>query len=278
MVHVVDAETGSGVPSARVIAFNRYVDDDVEKTVAQDTLTDESGLGELPPLRSGSVEVRASADGYRRMREPLRATVDESEAVRELELRLRPLGETAALRVLLPDGSPAAGASGFLMESLAPSHELFSGKADSAGVVELPRSLEGAVLLITHPAAGFDVRVWRPLETEEPADLRLPARSTEQLVVRVIDPWSREPVRHAELALWVEGIRLSGGALQRATSTRGLTDVNGYWTALNLPAGEIAVLAWGFPGRSEALAGVLDTQAIEIDYPWPAVIEVFAAE
>jgi hypothetical protein len=287
-VRVTDATTGKGVEKASVHLRNSYVipgdpeaDDeelrkDRTKGVFQSVTTDETGTAWLPPLRRGSIELTAVAKGYARMKEPLKVEIPDERVDQSFEVRIEPEGAAAALRLRLPNGAPAANAEVMLVKSLSEPSPLFNGRADAEGVVEPPAGAAG-VLLAKHPAAAFLVREWQPQESQEDLEWALPAPGP-PLTVLVRDSSGRSVAPQAELALWAGGRRLSGMALSWLTSRSPATDPNGTWRAANVPAGPLAILAWGIGMRQEAEAGTLDGQATEVGVPWPEVVEVRVVE
>lgn len=284
-VKVTDAKTGKGVAKASVRLRNNYVipgdpeaeDEklrkDKERAVFQTIETDETGTAWLPPLRRGSVELTATAKGYARMEEPLKVEIPDEKVDQSFEMRIEPEGETAALRLRLPNGAPAANAEVMLLRSLSQSSPVFQGRTNAEGVIEPPAGAAG-YLLARHPAAAFLVREWQPQEGGQGPEWTLPPLPGRPLTILVRDSSGRGPAPKAELALWVEGRRLSNLALGWLTGASPVTDANGYWRAANVPAGPVAVLGWVIGVRPEAEAGALDGQAKEVGMPWPEVVEV----
>jgi hypothetical protein len=210
------------------------------------------------------------------MPEPLRVPIGEPDHKQEHVIVLEPLGETGALRLLLPNGAAAGGAEIQLVDSLASGMALFSSRADPEGLVRIPRSRAG-YLLAKHPATAFLVREWLPQEGE--VVWSLPAAADRPLTIHVKDSSGKNAAPRAELALWVGGRRLTGGTLFWLVGAPPNADQNGFWTAKNLlPPGPLAVLAWGRRVANDARAGTLDTQATAVPYPWPDPVEVRALE
>jgi len=110
------------------------------------------------------------------------------------------------------------------------------------------------------PADTRQLHLWMPLP---PDDER---QEVHDLEVRT--PSGEEPARQAELALWLDGFRLSGGALAWLTRSRPFTGPDGLWVGNNLPPRSVSVLAWSRQLHTEAASGSLDTLAREIPYPW----------
>jgi hypothetical protein len=109
-VRVLDARTREGIAGATVAFSNRYdsrvetpgarggtPERRVERAVAQAIVTDDHGEAELPPLRTGTIELRAFAAGYRSLPAPLRLSVPDGTESQQFEILL----ESAP-------GSPAA--------------------------------------------------------------------------------------------------------------------------------------------------------------------------
>lgn len=67
-------------------------------------------------------------------------------------------------------------------------------------------------------------------------------------------------------------------ALSLAGGSRPLSDRNGFWTAGNLPAAPLAVLAWRLGVNNDAAAGLLDSQSVPVAFPWPERLEIHAIE
>lgn len=273
-VEVVDAATGDPVPAAKVMLRNEYQvhheesGRDEDRAVAQRLAADADGVAQLPPLRKGRIELTAVADGYLPMSEPLHREVTDPAQDRFIRLALQPLGETVAVALRLADGTPAAGAEVLLTGSLDGRPALFSGRAGADGVVPVPRPPGAVVLLVRHPSAGGAVRAWPPAGDPGGVTWTLPPAAPRPLDLEVRTPSGEEPARQAELALWLDGFRLSGGALAWLTRSRPFTGPDGLWVGHNLPPRSVSVLAWSRQLHTEAASGSLDTLAREIPYPW----------
>lgn len=287
-VRVVDATTGAGIAGAKVHVGNRYLPPAEaggeegedrrgrERMIGQSHTADDAGLVRLPPPRPGRVEIHASADGYRAAGEPLRLEVADPPQDAALEIALEPHGERVAVHLTLPDGSPAAGAEVMRVDPAA-GGALYSGRADAAGVVEVPIEPAAGLLLLKHPGAAFAVVDWQPWAGEERVDWTFPPAAGRPLSVRVLDPAGDEPVHQAEISLWVEGRLLSGRTLMWLTGAPPMTRPNGFWRVEGVPAVTVRVLAraGGLRGEQQhldALAGM----ATEIAFPWPELAEVRA--
>ncbi len=270
-VRVLDAETGRGIAGAAVSAGNRYVDPRLgERDAGQKATTDEEGVAELQPLRPGELMVAARADGYLPS-ETLTETVPERELERELTFRLRPVGPTKALRLRLPGGAPAAGAELRAQRGLGDDSALWQGLTDATGEVQVPDLAEGAFLLVRHAQAGSLVRGWRG--GVETAVWTLPPAAP-PLAVAAVRP-SGEPAAYVPLALWLDGVRLTGRSLAFvAWSHHAGAGQDGSWLGRNLPPEPLRLLAWTAAEQEAALAGLFDARALAVPAPWPAAVRL----
>lgn len=275
-VLVKDELTGEPIEEAGVTAMNEYPserDPDKPMRDGASSKTDEEGIARLRPLKPGSVEVRAVAEGYEPMDEPVRAQVRAEDGRRELEIRLRPHGARAEVRIRLPDGSPATGARVVLMD--ASGEGVTSADAGPDGVVELPRSAAGGQAAVTHPRSGFLLAPWQPEEGSEVATWVLP-RAAPPLRLRVMDTWGERFVRQAEVGLWIGDTFLSGRLLMSLSGQRPFTDAAGYWSIDNLPAGPVGVVAWKRGSQNAEAAAKLPSMATRLVPPWPSLVEIRA--
>lgn len=280
---VLDAASGEGIPLAEVFVRNEFVPkagaehgSRHDKAIAQKSVADEEGVALLPPLRPGTVELRASAPGYFQMHESLIEEVREGGSQRVLEIFLEPIGKQVQVHLKLPNGQPAAGASVLLVDSLVSARALFSAQADENGVARVSKEVRGTVL-IRHPDTAFLVRDWLGEETTDEVEWALPRASGRPLSLQVKDPWNEETPRRAWLAIWTDGRRLSGLTLSWLTGVNSATDVNGFWSATNLPEAPVAVLAWPV-NRHGGDAGLLNPLATDIAFPWPDLVMLAASE
>lgn len=274
LIEVVDAVSGEPIPDATVMISNDYEERDeatgrsVEKGMHQSVETGEDGVVAWSAFREGTIELEARADGYLPSPSPLSETVRDPERRRTFRLPLQPLGETVELTLLRPDGTPAAGAELLLSTDLALRSVVYGAETDAEGRAAVPRQPAGAYLLARHPETAAAIRTWAPAEGEETMTLALPAAAP-PLTVEVRTADGGAPARRVQLYAWIDGFRLSGGALHFATGARPHPDANGFWVAPKLPARAIALLVNELSVADEAQAGQLDTLATEIPYPWP---------
>jgi Carboxypeptidase regulatory-like domain len=211
-VRVRDAQTGKGIAGARVSAGN-VVNGGMR--VAQHAITNADGEAVLPPLRDGELIVSVEAERYARA-EPQRMIVDEKR--HELEIALQPLRMTASLRILLPNGAAASEAEVWALDAAA--NPLWRGRADAEGVVELPELPAGALLLARHPQAASAIR----RESGGEWTLALPA-ATQTIHTKP----------HTPIALWLDGVRLTGPLLSFAAWSGPSANPMGVWVGRNLP-------------------------------------------
>ncbi|HVE72527.1 MAG TPA: carboxypeptidase-like regulatory domain-containing protein [Thermoanaerobaculia bacterium] len=234
-VRIVDAQTGKGIAGARVSAGNITAEG---LTVAQHVVTNEHGHARLPPLRDGELTVSVSAERYAPA-EPRKMTVDHER--HDVEIALQPLRMTATVRVVLAGGAPAADAEVWALDRTM--NPLWRGRASSEGLLELPDPPHDVLLLLRHPGAASSVRTakdgeWRLDPPAQPLTLN-------------VDP-------SAQVAVWLDGVRLAGPALSFAAWSGPSANPYGVWIGRNLPQKPLQVIA-----------GQLDALVERIDYPWP---------
>jgi hypothetical protein len=261
-VRVVDAVSGRGIAGASVGATNVFLrsSDEGEMTLLQKAVAEDDGLAHLPPLREGTIDVQARADGYVDSGK-VHATVDDEESSSAFEVRLQPVGETVAVRLRMRDGGPAALAEVHAVsapDGIQPPR--WRGPSDDRGVVRIPRDVEGSMLLIRSPQAASAIR-------------RFDADAAEDIV---LEP-AGAPIRVAapsrtRIALWIDGVRITGPAVTFLTWSSEASDAEGTWWAKNLPAQPLRVLAWQRTPVQEIAAGLRDASATTIPYPWPATV------
>lgn len=281
-IRVVDAVTGRPVGQALVVSRNEYYrnsderDGEPEMAVMQQVTADEEGRVLLPPLRPGRLEVTASADGYVRMTEPVRAEVFEDMEEQALMLRLEPVGETLRLRLLDSRGEPAQGAEVALADRSG--HLLMEASSDLLGEAELARDEKAVWALVRHNGSAFALRSWPPAGADEgPLTWRLEEPAM-PLALRLVSPVGDQPVRHGRLALWYAGVLLPDPVLHWLTGQKPFADSNGYWSADNLPKEGISVVAWRSGSESAARDARLASMATPLAPPWPDRVEIRVVE
>lgn len=260
-VSVVDADTNKPISGARVISGNNWSARDGSSAV-QTAITDARGNASLAPMREGELVIRARAEGYFDS-EPSRKAVEAIDAEGHTEIALRPVGSTDEVRLRTADGRGVAAAELWAVGS-GDGHQppLWRGTSDESGRVAIPRSVRPLLFLIrSHDTASAVRRLGTQLDEQE---------------VWVLPPAAR-PIRlqastQARLALWIDGVRVSGVALAFLTGSLEATDATGAWFTAKLPERPLRVLAWRSAASIES--GAYDVVATRIDYPWPPVIEL----
>jgi hypothetical protein len=247
VVRVRDATTGKGITQAQVSVGNDSAD---TRVTSQRITTDAAGVAVLPPLRRGELILNAWAEHYARS-EPLRATVDDQH--HEIEIALKPVPTAATLQLRLADGAPAAQAEAWAFDrAMTP---LWRGAADDSGRLDLPE-LANPLLLVRHPMAASTIRPLAP--RDEAWTLDAPAT-----------PLTLVSKPGAVVALWLDGVKLTGPPLTFAAWSTPMTTANGLWTAHNLPAKPLRVLL--LPGSAFG-SNAFDAVARSIGYPWSAPV------
>ncbi len=265
-VLVRDARSGEPVSGAAVEIRNEARSGEIS---SQDSMTGPDGRAGLQPLRPGQVTVVAEAQDYYPS-QPLTRPVSETDETVELMVSLEPIGDAARLSLILPDGSPAAGAGIVARPVLEAEAEIWAATADHRGEVAVPSRVHGAWLLVRHARSGFLVRQWQEPAAGDAAIWRLPLQAP-PLKILTVDP-AGEPTAWADIAVWVGGIRLAGSALAWLTQTSASSDGRGLWSTDNLPTEPFEVLAWTISGRDTARSGSWDALATPVSFPWPEAI------
>lgn len=211
-----------------------------QKIVSQSVTTDGRGEAVLPQLRAGELELKASAEGYRRSPKPARFQIQEADEGKVFELQLDPQGLAAALMVEKPDGSPAASAEIMLVADLAAGQPLHSAQADRDGRAEIPE--QPGFVLIRHPDGASQVLPWPQAQEESGRRVRL-APGAEILVLKIVDGAGR-PAAGAQLAIWLDGRKVSGPVLAWLGRGRDSADQDGFARLAHLPRSSVLVLAW----------------------------------
>jgi hypothetical protein len=252
LVRVRDASTGRGVAGARVTAGNVWTDTTSRgRQAAQRVITDDEGIAILPPLQNGELIVSVHSERHV-PQEPLRVQVDDRH--HELDIVLQPLRTATSLRLLLPNGAPAT-----LAEAWAFDHAMqpiWRGAADANGTLDIPDVAMRSRLLLRHPRAASTLRSLPADEYDITWMLESPA-----------EPLTVFADGHGLIALWLDGVKLSGPPLAFASWSVAAADANGLWIGRNLPPKSTQLLI--LPPAAYA-SNAYDSVAQRVEYPWPA--------
>lgn len=290
-VRIVDAVTGKPVPEAFLKLRNTFPLKDQEgkpvparipggeaptSALSQSVDAGADGVAIAYYLQAGQAEFSAGADGY--TSPALQKLEVAGDARLTAEVRLQPQGEKAALQVLLPNGEKAAGAAVLVLATLEPMKVLSAGATDKEGRIELPKEHAGAHLAVRHPGAAFHIGRWQPGAGKEGTRLQLePAAEQLTLVAKA----GGQSLPYAEVALVIEGQRLTTHLLYQLTGASPMTDGEGRWTAGSLPKKPLQILVFSrqdTPKANAVRAGQHDDGAAAIPYPWPPLVEVAGIE
>ena len=269
IVRAVDAESGRAIAGAEIFAANVFTHfSGEEMKLLQHATTGVDGVASLAPLRRGKLELRARADGYVDS-QMIDGSVEHEESEGELEVRLRSVGETVRVQLHMDDGRPVGDAE---LWAVAATHgiqrPLWRGSSDANGMIDVPRNVDGATLLIRSRGAASAVRPFHA-DAEERAIVLHAAASP----IRI--DTGRAQTR---IALWIDGVRITGPAVTFLAWSSEVNDGNGQWFAENLPRQPLRVLAWRDTPESEIAAGTRDASAATVPYPWPPSITLRVAQ
>ena len=274
-LRVVDAATGAPLAGAKANVGNVWLDESQQEQSLLDTLlTDDAGSATLPPLRAGRLLVTVSVKGY--ADEQLeRAVVQGDEEPHALTMSLRRQRASHRLRLRSSHGEPLSGAEIWAFSALDLTAPVWQATTGSDGLVDVIDEMNDALFLIRHPSAASVVRRWSGGEDNLVEwQLEAPAPALVAAITRPGDV----PARSAHVALWLDGVRLSGVPLAFATWSSPAADRNGLWTARNLPhrAARLLAIPSGSPSRIEGHA--YDGMATTVAFPWAAPAPVITVE
>ena len=262
-VTVLDALSRQPVADARVTAASVFAKETGEHNVVQTATTDHRGRAALPPMRAGTMVLRARADGYFDS-EPTRDVVERIDQEGSYEIALRPVVKSIRVVVEESDGRPAAGAQVWAVSS--PSgHQppLWRGNADDDGILEVPLDLRNAAFLLRAQRSACAVRRLRDGEVSPVWVLR-PAAAP--LNIRIS--------RKSRVAVWIDGERVSGVPLAFLSGSVEGTDQDGMWSTALLPPEPVRILAWRTIPDAAIESGAYDVVATTLHYPWPSLLEL----
>jgi hypothetical protein len=271
VARVFNRNTGLPIASATVGVVSEATHDEVGKmTLGHRYTTDDNGVLVLPRLRSGHARIEASAPGFAPS-EPQEIDVEEA-TKRALSFALEAV-EITRVRVVLPNGAPAAGAEALAVEPTS-GRVIWRGSAASGGDLEIGSRRPNTVVIVRHPQASTRALLANAIgET-----LQLAPGDLTPVVVRSTNT-SGEPVRFALLSVWIDGLRFTDVAAAFATwSTVSMTDADGVWSGRNLPAAPIRVLATRNVTPEQLAAGAYDGLAQTVPYPRAPTIAVRVVE
>jgi hypothetical protein len=264
---VTSKRDGSPIAGASVIVRNTAAD----KIVTDQLLrTGDDGVAVAQPLREGEIAVSARADGFHPS-SPEVASV-RVEGVRSFEFHLEPTDDDVRVTVRLPNGEPARGAEVFVADGPLMSTVL---QADGEGMIRVPESARGALLLVRAMGAAWSGRRVGPDDEGVTWSLEAPAPP---LVLRCIHAGGAPADCGA--TLWLDGSRLFAAPLAWLTAGPGMTGPGGYWVLTSLPPRPVDVLFWASTTQNaiSAHSGMYDMMRTTVPYPWPAETEIRALE
>jgi hypothetical protein len=261
-VAVHNAETGEPV-AATVQVHNRTADR--SEGSSRTFQTDATGQLRLPVLRHGSFALGVEAEHFRRYTSNF--DIPDHSEDRTLDVRLQPEHGWATLRLLLPGGTPAAGAAVAAL-SLPGETILWEGTCGEDGTTEVPLNPGATHLGARDADAGFVIVPWPAEQPTEPITIGLPQKQH-----LVVDTGSGEGI---QIAVWVAGQRLLGLPLAWLTGTSPMADNTGIWRPCCMPASGIELLAWR-PTRDldlQVRGGALDSLRVSVVPGSPSVINL----
>jgi hypothetical protein len=270
-VTAIDGDTGLGIPGAEIRVSQARTHSEWNRRF----IADGNGKVVLPPIpQETELAIEASATGYRHA-DPVLLSVTEDFREESTTLLLEPEGETGTITLLLPDGSPAAGAAVAVFPSL-DGIWVWEGLADAQGNVSVPEHLASGWICGTHDEGGWLLFPWRESSDEDPT-VSFPARG-QPLSAKVVT-LAGDPVPFARLRVWLRDRRIGDALLAWLTGGAAAVSAEGFWVCRNPPPQSLEVLAWNPYDRNldpKALAGEYDYLRTTVRYPWMGWNEVEA--
>jgi hypothetical protein len=270
--HVYDEASGKPVIGAEVLIRNRWPGElGARSSVVSISVDDD--VTELPPQRTGMSEINVRAAGYAPAG-PFHLTVDERLTEKTFDIPMNRSSDGASLLILLDGATPAAGAE---MATFAGDRMTWHAAADETGRILIPESVTQIRAIVRHPGAASDVVVLGPLTPGQRLSL---ARAAPPLLVKAVDRQGRVigPAA-ANVALWLAGgVRLTGAEAAFATWSLAATAPDGTFLAKGVGSRPVRILLTRRASPREIAAGIFDSLATTITYPWPAVAEIVVAD
>jgi hypothetical protein len=264
-VRVSDKRSGKAIGNA-LVGVSSTFGKQADYKQMESTRTGEDGIAKLPPLRTGSAEVRAGADGYQESA-PMPFVVDDETRGRQLEIALEPFGDRIAVQILDANGLPALGAELRLIANPGDDRPLWQAPYDSPDGVHVPLVRENALLLIRHHGSASRVIM---LSRDIEPSIRLAAEAP-PLVVRT-QTETGEPAPFARSGMWFGPYRMTTMSLGFLTwSQSGVASRDGIWVARGLSPSGTRIFAWR-KNTATAVAGGFDALATTITHPWAEVV------
>ncbi len=254
-------EAGKPVPSVSLSVFSKT---DAGRTKSSPSATDEEGVVVLPPLDPGRVTVTVTDDRFEKS--SVGAEVSEDAEERELRLVVRPKdGNGVELAVLLPGGSPAAGARVLMMAPLPAGTVLWQGSTDGFGVCTVPRKFLGEMAVVLHPGTGMTLLPLADPGENGKLTVRLELAAP-PLVLGVTLAGGRPlPQQFTRLLLIAGGVHLPSFLLQEM-GVLSLAPSGSQWVLSGLPRRPVGLLVWKADPTLDraAMGGGLDTRAVTV--------------
>ncbi|HEV7765615.1 MAG TPA: carboxypeptidase-like regulatory domain-containing protein [Thermoanaerobaculia bacterium] len=223
--------------------------------------TNAAGVVQLPPFYPGEVTLQASAEGFLDG-QPLRVPILDRMEPKEIEIALQRDAASTPLSVMLPNGTPAAGAEVIAIRDLLEmSPVLWRDRADGSGVIRVPQSMSGAFLAVRHEHAAGLIRPWQP---DGGSSWSLSSPATQRVIVQARGHDDRN-LAGFDVIGWIDNVRVGGELLAFLTWSMPVTNGHGIWIGRNLPAAPLRVL---IAPRASLSGSGLDALATTIPYPW----------
>jgi len=223
-------------------------------------LSNEGGTASLPPVHPGTLMISAQAPGYAEL-SGMRVEIGPDEVAKTIPVVLERSKESGEIRITLADGSPAAGATVYVLDNTG--SLVSSTTAGDEGRARL-HIIPGQHLIIRHPQGAT---IAREYFGESDADEITLAEPASPLKLRIVDSEGL-PVPSASIVLFAGGIRLRGNELALYSGFATTGSVEGYFLVWNAPRAALKVVVRRSNDRAATDAGNFDYLAQEVPFPW----------
>lgn len=262
---VYDSANGRPIDDTRITVHSRWTDASGTSSRIV-TLAGSGELTELPPMRTGTASITASAPGYAGP-DPIVVVVSGGPDVRVIDVPMTKQSSMGHVQLRLANLAPAAGAEAtlWLDDSI-----VWRGVADDQGRLALRGKILGRLIVRHRDAASAVI-----LSLEPEVTLHLEAPAPPALIRMASQSEAPSGSTGGRLSVWLAGgVRLSGPEAAFATWSSELPTPDGFFVLRGLGRRPLRVLATRRASAAQIRTGRFDALATTVSYPWAPVTVV----